>query len=70
MQLRRQRGQVPQVHPRPRGGDQDRVRGRPHPAGSLPVQPQMARPNDSDISRPASAATTCGCAAARRAHAM
>ncbi len=30
----------------------------------------MARPNDSDISPPASAATTCGCATVRLAHAV
>jgi integrase/recombinase XerD len=41
-----------------------------HSRGSLSVQPQIARPNDSDISRSASAATTCGCAASRRAHAI
>ncbi len=39
-------------------------------SGSLSVQPQIVRANDSDISPAASAAATSGCAAARRTHAV
>ena len=38
--------------------------------GSLSVQEQIVRPNDSDNSPSASAAATCRCAAARRGHAV